>query len=782
MATDLDWLKPLLEQMDDDPSAQYTFGGSQSGITTPSFGGGLTPTNQPSLNIGTMAPNVGPPAGAFQGAPQSGERLQGFGSLARNEQRGQSWETLGLVPSAVLNQRAIDAQKEAWDLYISQQAEANRAMLQQQANADLAMMQSQAAWNAQMQKALQALQSAQQPTYGMDLAQLQAILSMGLGNLQQIGLNGIPMPQQQIPQVPQLPQMPQPPAQSIPPRPVAPVIPPVVAGGNRGTPVFNGATYGWPKVYDVGNSILGRGGPNDPIEFRIYRQNQDPIGGLGTSRAMLSTGTSFPRRNGDGRETYYSSMKMPSNFPMDATKGWTVLYQWHTTNDSGAGQPIEFGTVTSGGLNNMYIIVGGGTIGGAGYHNLGPIPRDDKFHDYAFDINWANNSNGSVTVYQDGRSLGTFRGPTVMPGDAGSLLMQGIYRAGGSKPTSVWQTPMMGYRGGYAGAGASTGGVNDPAYQAALAKYNADLAAWNAQYGGTGAGAGGVMPSPGATSKPYGQLYSTTLFKSGTPVYFNGNGYIWKASDGRTVYGTYAQLQQALQGTLDLRTLPQWTGQPLPTSNPNFPPSGAPVGGNGSVMPSTGIPAGTLAGLKPGISGLAAIGSPQLRTQGFTFGSVVPLNLAYATSGYGASRDGGSRPHAGLDIDVPMGTPVYAAASGVVNEVDNEGRIGILHPDIRDERGIYRTRYIHLSRQVVRPGDRVTAGQLIGYSGDTLANHPHLHFEVRAGGSTGPSGYAIPSVWGTSSNMYSLLPLSRIQPDVWQYVNNYRNGVFTGTG
>jgi murein DD-endopeptidase MepM/ murein hydrolase activator NlpD len=89
--------------------------------------------------------------------------------------------------------------------------------------------------------------------------------------------------------------------------------------------------------------------------------------------------------------------------------------------------------------------------------------------------------------------------------------------------------------------------------------------------------------------------------------------------------------------------------------------------------------------------------------------------------------------HCGIDIGAGHGAPVYAAAEGEIFEAGfyrGYGRcIIILHG------GGISTLYGHLSATLVRPGQRVKRGQLIGRVGSTgLATGPHLHFEVRREG------------------------------------------------
>lgn len=88
--------------------------------------------------------------------------------------------------------------------------------------------------------------------------------------------------------------------------------------------------------------------------------------------------------------------------------------------------------------------------------------------------------------------------------------------------------------------------------------------------------------------------------------------------------------------------------------------------------------------------------------------------------------------HTGLDIAVPEGTPIHAAAAGRVSQVGWSGDYGILI--VVDHQGGYSTYYAHLSRTRVEVGQYVEQGQALGLSGNTgLSTGPHLHFEIREG-------------------------------------------------
>ena len=89
--------------------------------------------------------------------------------------------------------------------------------------------------------------------------------------------------------------------------------------------------------------------------------------------------------------------------------------------------------------------------------------------------------------------------------------------------------------------------------------------------------------------------------------------------------------------------------------------------------------------------------------------------------------------HGGLDIAVPTGTPIQAAAPGYVAWARTGRSYGnyvmIIHANG------YATLYAHLSSMNVTTDQFVSRGQVIGYSGSTgLSTGPHLHFEIRADG------------------------------------------------
>lgn len=100
------------------------------------------------------------------------------------------------------------------------------------------------------------------------------------------------------------------------------------------------------------------------------------------------------------------------------------------------------------------------------------------------------------------------------------------------------------------------------------------------------------------------------------------------------------------------------------------------------------------------------------------------------TSGFG-QRWG--RLHAGTDFAGPIGTPIYATADGVVTHAGWSSGYGRLIK-IQHEFGI-ETRYAHLNAMRVSVGQRVSRGDRIGDMGNSgRSTGPHLHYEVRVGG------------------------------------------------
>ena len=108
---------------------------------------------------------------------------------------------------------------------------------------------------------------------------------------------------------------------------------------------------------------------------------------------------------------------------------------------------------------------------------------------------------------------------------------------------------------------------------------------------------------------------------------------------------------------------------------------------------------------------------------------------------WGASRGGGIRKHKGIDIHAAKGTPVVAIADGVIVEKDHT-LIGGKTLWLKSATHGWKAYYAHLDRQLVKEGQRVKKGQVIGTIGNTgnaRTTPPHLHFGI-----TGSKGWVNP--------------------------------------
>jgi murein DD-endopeptidase MepM/ murein hydrolase activator NlpD len=138
-------------------------------------------------------------------------------------------------------------------------------------------------------------------------------------------------------------------------------------------------------------------------------------------------------------------------------------------------------------------------------------------------------------------------------------------------------------------------------------------------------------------------------------------------------------------------------------------------------------------------AGTGALPAGPIRAGGH--GLIWPVN-GPITSGYGPRNIGnGYEFHPGIDIGVPTGTPIRAAAAGTVTIAGPEGGYG--NYTCIDHGGGLSTCYGHQERFLVSTGQQVAQGQIIGLSDCTgYCFGPHVHFEVRINGqTTDPLGY-----------------------------------------
>jgi murein DD-endopeptidase MepM/ murein hydrolase activator NlpD len=115
-----------------------------------------------------------------------------------------------------------------------------------------------------------------------------------------------------------------------------------------------------------------------------------------------------------------------------------------------------------------------------------------------------------------------------------------------------------------------------------------------------------------------------------------------------------------------------------------------------------------------------------------------PVEAAYNSSSYGWRIDpfnGSQAFHEGLDFPANSGTAIHAAADGIVSVAELTHDYGNI-VKISHGSGL-ETRYAHASKLLVKPGERVTKGQIVAEVGSTgRSTGPHLHYEIRLNGNS----------------------------------------------
>jgi len=119
-------------------------------------------------------------------------------------------------------------------------------------------------------------------------------------------------------------------------------------------------------------------------------------------------------------------------------------------------------------------------------------------------------------------------------------------------------------------------------------------------------------------------------------------------------------------------------------------------------------------------------------------GHVIPYNGI--TSKYGWRRNPLTKSkqfHTGIDLRAKIGTPIKAAADGVIETARRDGKKGYGKLIIMNHAMGFKTLYAHLNKVKVKVGEFVQKGQIIGYTGNSgYSSGPHLHYEVRYIGKT----------------------------------------------
>jgi len=116
--------------------------------------------------------------------------------------------------------------------------------------------------------------------------------------------------------------------------------------------------------------------------------------------------------------------------------------------------------------------------------------------------------------------------------------------------------------------------------------------------------------------------------------------------------------------------------------------------------------------------------------------SLAPVNVGFVSSGYGWRMDpitGRRSMHRGLDFSARLGAAVYAPADGVVTFSGTWRTYGEVI-EVSHGQG-YLTRYAHLQKRLVREGQRVRRGDVLGRVGSSgKSTFSHLHYEVEKDG------------------------------------------------
>ena len=129
-----------------------------------------------------------------------------------------------------------------------------------------------------------------------------------------------------------------------------------------------------------------------------------------------------------------------------------------------------------------------------------------------------------------------------------------------------------------------------------------------------------------------------------------------------------------------------------------------------------------------------------------------PLPGHYTITNTYAASDPWGRFHYGTDFAAPQGTPIYAAADGIVSVARphySYGNYVMVTHGYADDGNLYETLYAHMTNYVVSAGTAVTKGQLLGYVGNTgdvwgANGGYHLHLEIHINGKRASSLNYIP--------------------------------------
>lgn len=119
------------------------------------------------------------------------------------------------------------------------------------------------------------------------------------------------------------------------------------------------------------------------------------------------------------------------------------------------------------------------------------------------------------------------------------------------------------------------------------------------------------------------------------------------------------------------------------------------------------------------------------------------FNLApRITAGFGSIDDVHKTPHTGIDLALPIGSPLYAPEGGIVSRIVDYGDTSLGKAVFVKTKAGYQYIFGHLSEVKIHEGERVHAGDLLAFSGNTgNSTGPHLHLGMldKAGGFVDPT-------------------------------------------
>jgi murein DD-endopeptidase MepM/ murein hydrolase activator NlpD len=157
------------------------------------------------------------------------------------------------------------------------------------------------------------------------------------------------------------------------------------------------------------------------------------------------------------------------------------------------------------------------------------------------------------------------------------------------------------------------------------------------------------------------------------------------------------------------------------------------------IREMAGLPPAEAALPPPGLRGpgapaaAATVAGGTLPEEGGPAADGVPAGWPLALEGFQTAEYSGVEGHPGVDIAVPVHTPVVATARGRVSEAGSDPVYG--HYVVVDHGDGVETMYGHNAHLLVEVGERVTRGQPIAYSGNSgRSTAPHLHYEIRKQG------------------------------------------------